>query len=64
MSSPDEQPLRPVELATAARYELHCLFDDVANPTEVTVFSPEGERTMTEWITADTTLAVSLDELR
>jgi hypothetical protein len=64
MSSADERTLTTVELATVPEYELHCLFDDVANPTEVTVFSPEGERTMTEWITADTTLAVSLDELR
>lgn len=51
-------------LADAPEYELECLFDDMENPTEVTVFYPEGERTATEWVTVDESVAVSLSEIR
>lgn len=45
-------------------FELECLFDDVDDPTEVTVFFPRGARTVTEWITADVETAVSVAEMR
>lgn len=51
-------------LTESPDFELECLFDDMENPTEVTVFFPEGERTATEWITADETVAVPVDDLR
>lgn len=45
-------------------FELECLFDDLEAPTEVTVFYPRGERTVTEWITADVETAVPLGDAR
>jgi len=45
-------------------FELECLFDDTENPSSVTIFYPRGERTVSEWITADTGIAVSLDDVK
>ena len=45
-------------------FELSCLFDDMDDPAEVTVFYPVGERTVTEWITADLAATVGLDQVR
>lgn len=44
--------------------ELEWLYDDRTNPSELTIFSP-GEQTLaTEWITADRSVARSLDSIR
>lgn len=44
-------------------YELECLFDDMEDPTRVTIFYPRGERTVSEWLTVDIEAACSLDEM-
>jgi hypothetical protein len=44
-------------------FELECLFDDTENPSSVTIFYPRGERTVSEWVTADTGTAVSVDDI-
>lgn len=59
LPSQDGEPL-----AASPDFELECLFDDMENPSEVTVFYPEGERTATEWITVGKSNAVSLSEIR
>jgi hypothetical protein len=43
--------------------DLEWLFDDPDDPSEITVFTPRGERTATEWITVDAATAVSVDEI-
>ncbi|MXR50537.1 hypothetical protein GRX03_02800 [Halovenus sp. WSH3] len=50
----DEQP----------EFELECLFDDMQEPTELTIFTPEGEATASEWITVDRHSAVPVTEIR
>lgn len=45
-------------------FELECLYDDTEDPSSVTIFYPRGERTVSEWVTADTDTAVSLEALR
>lgn len=45
-------------------FELECLYDDPSEPSELTIFSPEGESMVTEWITADHSAAVALDSVR
>ncbi len=40
------------------------LHDDQADPSEVTLFTPEGDSIATEWITADVRTAVPLDDAR
>lgn len=44
-------------------FELECMFDDTEDPSSVTIFYPRGERTVSEWMTADTGTAVSMDEI-
>ena len=62
--STGERP--PASLSDLPTFELTCLHDDPENPSEVTIV-PAGsspERYLTEWVTADTATAVSLDEMR
>ena len=47
-----------------AGFDLKCLYDDMENPSEITVFTPEGAATATEWITIDRTQAVPLSQIR
>jgi hypothetical protein len=65
MSVDDTGAMRPgSDLEARPDFELECLFDDTTDPTSVTIFYPRGERTVSEWVTADTGTAVSLDDLR
>lgn len=64
MSASDESFNASVELEESPKFELECLFDDVDNPSELTIFSPDGTHTATEWITVERAAAVSIDELR
>jgi hypothetical protein len=52
--------------AGSEAFELTYLYDDPDDPAEVTLLpaGAEPERFLTEWLTADTTTAVSLDEMR
>jgi len=52
------------DLQKLPEFELNCIFDDIENPTEVTLFSPATERTLTQWVTADTADAIELSEIR
>jgi hypothetical protein len=52
------------ELTEAPEFGLECLYDDAADPAELTVFSPEDQRLTTEWVTADVSTAVPLEEVR
>ena len=56
----------PVEstLHDRPEFELECLFDDTERPSSVTIFYPRGERTVSEWVTADVETARSLDDVR
>lgn len=45
-------------------FDLDCLYDDPATPTELTIFSPGTERRATEWVTVDQSVALPLDEIR
>lgn len=40
------------------------LHDNTVDPNELTLFSPGAERIVTEWITADVSTAVALDDAR
>lgn len=52
------------ELDSPPEFELECLFDDMDDPSELTVFTARGNATATEWITIDRTDAVALDDVR
>lgn len=52
------------ELTAMPTFELECLYDDPADPTELTVYAPETERLATEWVTVDRSAAVSLERVR
>lgn len=52
------------ELTETPEFELECLYDDAADPTELTVFAPENQRLTTEWVTANVSAAVPLEETR
>lgn len=60
------QQTHPGELlASYPDYVLSCLYDDEDDPSEVTVFpGEEGERSTTEWITADVESTVAIDDAR
>jgi hypothetical protein len=65
MSVEDAGDLRvDAPLDERPEFELECLYDDTEDPSSVTIFYPRGERTVSEWVTADTGTAVSLDDLR
>lgn len=58
------QTRSPEDSDGAPAVELEWLYDDRANPSELTIFSP-GERALaTEWITVDRSVARSLDSVR
>lgn len=54
----------PSEESDPPDFELECLYDDPSEPSELTIFSPDGESMVTEWMTADRSTAVALDRLR
>lgn len=47
-----------------SRFELECLYDDGAQPAELTVFDPDSSNISTAWMTVDVGVAVSLDRVR
>jgi hypothetical protein len=59
-----QQPRPGEPLASYPDYVLSCLYDDEDDPSEVTLFPGEEERSTTEWITADVESTVAIDELR
>ena len=59
-----EQPAVDEQLDSEPEFELECLFDDMEEPTELTIFTPEGSATASEWITIDRPSAVSVTEIR
>jgi len=62
-TSTEHDPVRE-QLETSPEFRLECLFDDVDDPSQVTVFPTQTERTATEWLTIDRGTAVPLDEVR
>lgn len=64
MTAEDRSPVTPAaDGAGGPWYEFECLFDDMDEPSQVTIFYPRGERTVSEWLTADVEAAWSLDEI-
>jgi hypothetical protein len=59
-----EQSITDATLTDEPEFELECLFDDMEEPTELTIFTPEGSATASEWITIDRPSAVSVTEIR
>ncbi len=62
MSVQDDNPHG--DCGDAPEFALECLYDDMEKPSEVTVFTPEGAATATEWITIDLTHATPLSRTR
>ena len=58
------QPTNEDALTEEPNFELECLYDDMDNPEEVTIFTPDGEATASEWITVDRDSAVAVTEIR
>ncbi|MEF8783430.1 MAG: hypothetical protein V5A39_10715 [Haloarculaceae archaeon] len=48
----------------SSRFELEYLYDDGAEPAELTVFDPDSSDISTAWMTVDVGIAVSLDRIR
>lgn len=61
--SESDPPCRAAHRGVAG-FDLECLYDDMENPSEVTVFTPEGAATATEWITIDRSQAVPLPQIQ
>lgn len=57
-------PPSDTDLNEAPEFELDCLYDDPEDPSELTIFPSGRQQSVTEWVTADRSAAVSLDELR
>lgn len=53
-----------VEDSTAADSEFAHRYDDPEDPSELTIFAPESQKLTTEWITADRSTAVALDQFQ
>jgi hypothetical protein len=51
-------------LAAAPEFDLSCLVDDLEDPTEVTIYNPRGQRTVTEWMTAPLADTVDVESVR
>jgi len=64
VSTSEGRPRGDPALEDAPEFDLECLFDDAEHPTEVTVFSPDPDRTPTEWLTAERASTISIDEIR
>jgi hypothetical protein len=45
-------------------FELHSRFDDSIDPDEITIFPADAEMPTTQWLTADASYAVPIDEIR
>jgi hypothetical protein len=59
-----KQQTEDEQLDAEPEFELECLFDDMEEPTELTIFTPEGSATASEWITIDRPNAVPVTEIR
>jgi hypothetical protein len=59
-----KQPPEDPALNEKPEFELECLYDDMDNPQEVTVFTPNGNETASEWITVDCDSAIPIPETR
>jgi len=57
-------PPSDTDLDETPEFELDCLYDDPEDPSELTIFPSNLQESVTEWVTADRSAAVSLDELR
>ncbi|MDS0220133.1 hypothetical protein NDI54_02085 [Haloarcula sp. S1AR25-5A] len=57
-------PPTDTDLNEAPEFELDCLYDDPEDPSELTIFPSGRQQSVTEWVTADQSAVVSLDELR
>jgi hypothetical protein len=57
-------PPSEADLDETPEFELDCLYDDPEDPSELTIFPSNLQESVTEWVTADRSAAVSLDELR
>ncbi|EMA19854.1 MULTISPECIES: DUF7511 domain-containing protein [Haloarcula] len=57
-------PLSDTDLDETPEFELDCLYDDPENPSELTIFPSDCQQSVTEWVTADRSATVSLEELR
>jgi hypothetical protein len=64
MSAHKREVPAKADLQELPEFEIDCIFDDTETPTEVTLILPETERTLTEWMTADTSDAMDLSEIR
>jgi len=52
------------QLDATPQFELEWLYDDADDPSQVTVFPRDTERSATEWISVDCDSAIPLDEVR
>ncbi|EMA03835.1 hypothetical protein SAMN05443574_102347 [Haloarcula vallismortis] len=57
-------PPTDTDLNETPEFELDCLYDDPEDPSELTIFPSDSHQSVTEWVTADRSAAVSLEELR
>lgn len=58
------EPPSDTELDETPEFELDCLYDDPENPSELTIFASDIQQSVTEWVTADRSATVSLDQIR
>ncbi|MFB6192562.1 MAG: hypothetical protein ABEI11_04485 [Haloarculaceae archaeon] len=64
MTTTEKHPRVEADLEASPEFALECLYDDAQNPSELTIFPPDEARAVTEWITVDQSVAVSLEEVR
>jgi len=64
MSAAPRELTPPRITATGLSSGLAARYDDPADPTELTIYDPDGDKELTEWLSADTETAVALDTMR
>ncbi|MFB6222997.1 MAG: hypothetical protein ABEH86_04910 [Haloarcula sp.] len=62
--SASTDPPPETELDESPEFELNCLYDDPEDPSELTIFSSDLQKSMTEWVTADRSTIIPLDRIR
>lgn len=64
MSAAPRELAPPRITATGLSSGLAARYDDPADPTELTLYDPDGDKELTEWLSVDPASAVSLATMR
>lgn len=64
MSTRSDDAAAEADWQETPEFALECLYDDPLDPSELTIYAPDGQRFATEWVTADQSAAIPIDQIR